>query len=493
LKTNDIGPTLRQRREAKGGSSSKRLISEYKTIMALTLKIENQTSLPDGGPLTMTIQGQRGIDIGRDQHLDWTLPDPSRAISGKHCEVRWRDNAYWLHDTSTNGTFIYGTDIRLNGPHRIRNGDRFVIGDYIVLAILDDERAELRANTASAVKPSYDEIWNAVGDVAPAINPKQLKLHREVRPAKADFLDWAVDVPSSRPASPAPRPQVSPSRPADHVSPARVSGKPPPAWPEVDAMPTPRPAAWPIEAPKDVWGSQAPGLEGGGRVSTETSPPPAEDTSARADPDRSPPVGRPRSTSNRDLGTDHLVRAFARGAGLPANALSGREPSQLAEDIGQLIRILTENVRDMLQGRQQSKRQARSSDQTTMEALNNNPLKFAPTPEDALRIMFGPPTPTYLDARRAFAQGFDNLKTHQIKTYSAMQHALDAMLAEFDPRAIEKISQWRSAFDLFESRKARLWELYVARWNARAEGGENALLNAFMNHFIEHYDHDTKR
>ena len=50
--------------------------------MPLTLTIENQTALPDGGPLSVTTAGGRGLDIGRDQHLDWALPDPSRAISG---------------------------------------------------------------------------------------------------------------------------------------------------------------------------------------------------------------------------------------------------------------------------------------------------------------------------------------------------------------------------------------------------------------------------
>jgi predicted component of type VI protein secretion system len=44
--------------------------------MGLKLTIENQTSLPDGGPLSVSIEGKRGIDIGRDQYLDWTLPDP---------------------------------------------------------------------------------------------------------------------------------------------------------------------------------------------------------------------------------------------------------------------------------------------------------------------------------------------------------------------------------------------------------------------------------
>ena len=46
--------------------------------MTLRLSIENMDRLPDGGPLRVEVKG-RGLDIGRDAHLDWTLPDPSRT------------------------------------------------------------------------------------------------------------------------------------------------------------------------------------------------------------------------------------------------------------------------------------------------------------------------------------------------------------------------------------------------------------------------------
>ncbi len=48
--------------------------------MTLTLHIENETSLADGGPLSVSIKGKRGLDIGRDPYLDWTLPDPTALI-----------------------------------------------------------------------------------------------------------------------------------------------------------------------------------------------------------------------------------------------------------------------------------------------------------------------------------------------------------------------------------------------------------------------------
>ena len=73
--------------------------------MTLRLSIENVDRLPDGGPIRIEVKG-RGLDVGRDSHLDWTLPDPGRSISGKHCEIRYRDGGYWVHDVSTNGTFV---------------------------------------------------------------------------------------------------------------------------------------------------------------------------------------------------------------------------------------------------------------------------------------------------------------------------------------------------------------------------------------------------
>ena len=107
--------------------------------MVLRFNIENEPNLPDGGPVSFTVTGRRSVDIGRDRHLDWTLPDPARTISGKHCEVHFRDGGYWLHDVSTNGTFLNGADQRMRGPHRLRDGDRLTIGHYIIGVSLENE------------------------------------------------------------------------------------------------------------------------------------------------------------------------------------------------------------------------------------------------------------------------------------------------------------------------------------------------------------------
>src|SRR5437762_4147518 len=127
--------------------------------MPLNLRIETETSLPDGGPLGISVTGRRNIDIGRDSHLDWTLPDPTRFISSKHAEIRYKDGGYWLHDVSTNGTFLNGGDHRMQAPHRLRNGDRFTIGHYIIAVALDGDLAEAGPPPMAHQPAGYQELW----------------------------------------------------------------------------------------------------------------------------------------------------------------------------------------------------------------------------------------------------------------------------------------------------------------------------------------------
>ena len=184
-----------------------------------------------------------------------------------------------------------------------------------------------------------------------------------------------------------------------------------------------------------------------------------------------------------------FAQLVARGAGLPEDIFAGRDAGELAEQLGRLLKLATDNMKQLLEARQQAKRLARSPNQTTVQAINNNPLKFAPSAEDALRIMFGVQGPSYLDAERAFAQGFDDLKKHQIKTYAAMQRAVTLLMKDVDPAAIEAgAGTDRGLVAIVGSRKARLWVVYVARWKARLARHDNGILETFMDYFARCYE-----
>jgi len=154
--------------------------------MALRFTIENVPNLPDGGPISFTVSGKRSVDIGRDQHLDWTLPDPTRFISGKHCEIHYRNDAYWLHDVSTNGTFLNGSDQRMRSPHELKNGDRLAIGQYIVGVSLEsgspaisDRNLAVSSGLISQQHAAYPELWASDKDAPPPIDRKQIKMAKE--------------------------------------------------------------------------------------------------------------------------------------------------------------------------------------------------------------------------------------------------------------------------------------------------------------------------
>ncbi len=239
-------------------------------------------------------------------------------------------------------------------------------------------------------------------------------------PVRPDFLDWAADVPV-----PIAKPAASPTAPrrSARSEPAVLNvqrdswadGPPPPPAPQPEIIPMPMPRR------SDAGEARRP------RVVAEIDPPASSPVSAKlvADGDA----------------TAKFAQLVARGAGLPQDAFAGRDPGELAEQLGRLLKLATDNVRQLLEARQQAKRLARSPNQTTVQAVDNNPLKLTPTAEDALRIMFGAQGRSYLDVEAAFAQAFNDLKRHQIKTYTAMQRAVTLLMEDVDPTAIEAASQ----------------------------------------------------
>jgi len=456
--------------------------------MGLTLTIENETSLPDGGPLSVRVTGKRGLDIGRDSHLDWTLPDPTRYISSKHCEIRYRDGGYWLYDVSSNGTFLNGSDGRLKAPHQLRHGDRLTIGQYIVAVALDGEEAVQREPIRQQQHTSYQELWTSADDAAPPVDRNLLRPAASHAPVRPDFLDWAVDVPGAgepgfvpAPARPAPNRQDD----MDWASgPARQAPPPEPG----PAMPAPRRPVWVSSEPSGAWGGSA-----SAAGTLDSAPAPLSPEAASPEP-RQPVASAASRAQPAELppASADFVRLVAEGAGLPEQVFA-QDPTRLAEQLGMLVRLVAENTRQLLNARLQAKRLARMSAQTTIEALNNNPLKFSPTTEDALRIMFGPPTASYLDARKALEEAYNDIKEHQVRTYSAMQQALVMMVEDLDPQAIEETAGAGGLSGVIGSRKSRMWDTYSERWKAKTRGQEDGILGVFMQYFAECYDRGAPR
>ena len=445
--------------------------------MPLRLTIENVDRLPDGGPVRVQVEG-RGLDIGRDQHLDWTLPDPSRLVSSKHCEIRFRDDNYWLHDVSTNGTFVNGAQFRLEAPHLLRSGDRLTIGQYIIAVEIEGRGASQQPYAPSAAQEGVADLWGGGGEVAEPEDRRDFMPER-ARKAAPDFLDFASGVaPAEFPSPPSPAPAVDFGLPAGGAEDDWLRGRKAPV-PVVETAdltaPSPRRPAPPRAS---AFEGQAPTPAPVAASVVETAPPPRrEDSPAPSFAGGSPAIS-----------ADLLAR-IVRAAGIPERAIAGRDPLEVADDIGGALRLMALNLAQMLSSRSETKSLMRSSSRTMIQAIENNPLKFTATPEEALAIMLGPPTRNYLNAKTTVERSFADLKAHQMQTYGAMQGALEALFEDLAPEKIDaSVEADRGLGGLVGSRKAKLWDIYAERWRAKTKRSDGRLSEAFLALFAESYD-----
>jgi type VI secretion system protein ImpI len=439
--------------------------------MTITLRIDNFDALPDGGPLSYRAS-ERGFEIGREGR-DWTLPDPNMFISGRHCEIRFENGGYWLYDVSRNGTYLNGSQQRVKSPYLLADGDRLKIGQYLVGVSVEAGAATDDAFDAPVVQKGSDNIWDTGGPAPPPISRRELMPPQKRGQRSVDFIERHLSMPSVQGAEAFDSPPARAAPSADPFAPPPVSRESPfGASSEMPRLPPEPPAA----------GRPSPFDSG---ASESFAPPPATPQPQRP-AGLAPPVSPPPSIASG--GAEAILRGIAAGAGVSPNVFLQRDQSDIAAEIGAVLRVMVEELAILLKARAAAKLMAKSGNRTMISAVDNNPLKFVPRPEEVLEIMFTRRA-GYLDARRSVDEAFQDLKTHEFATYAAMQKALARLLEDISPEAVEK----KVASSAFSSRKARAWETFVATWEAKEKPHENGMLDVFLEYFSDAYGSASKK
>lgn len=455
--------------------------------VAITLRIDNMDRLEDGGPLEFTA-GNRGFDVGRDQHLDWTLPDPNRIISSQHCRVTFENGTYLLHDVSRNGTFVNGAQSRVRSPYRLADGDRLQIGHYLISVSIAGAGSEAAAPRYEAppegfAPPEDGDIWSTGQAVPEAVDRKWFtEEQRRARGQRApDVLQNFVELPRFV----APGGGGGPAFPPGAESPFGGAGESPFGSGESPFGGSgPAPVGGPLGAQlRNVPGSQI----------TDRSPtgslPPDFNRAAPFPPARMPDPGLRSAGMPAGNAGGNFIAAFCAAAGIAPETMAQRNPEELAGELGTILRIVSEQLGTLLKARAAAKLMTKSANRTMVGPANNNALKFAPSAQEALAIMFERRRSGYLDATASIQEGFEDIKSHEFATYAAMQKALARLMEDLSPDQIEE----KAGGGAFGTRKARAWDIYVERWKAKTEHYENGILDLFLEYFRNAYDTAGKR
>jgi type VI secretion system protein len=426
--------------------------------------------------------------VGRGADNDWTLPDPEKHLSSRHCIIEKRDNRYVIIDVSRNGVFLNGAEYALgNGSFAdLADGDLILIGGYQLQAEIEADSG-LQAAPPQAgggfagfpIEPDYERLGNPFavqhppGSLPPPSSNDPLFPPASAEPGRARF----------------PLPNLDP---APYEAPRRPAGGPDPN--HVPAMNTffraPEPQA-PLIPPD--WNPLAPDA-------AETPVEPANMLPV-ASPEPSP-VSIPMKQVTADAASPQagaaagiqFLRAFLEGAGLPPVHLSTHDAAEGLRNYGQIFRELVSGIRELLAVRTLTKSEFHI-DQTVIRPSDNNPLKFSVDLEQALSALLLPQRSGFAEPLPAIRQAVADLKSHELSVIAGMQKSVTKLLESLSPEEVERRIEAAGllASLLPAARKARYWEAYETVYHEVADEFREDVQNGFRQAFAEAYFEQVKK
>ncbi|MGE5152924.1 MAG: type VI secretion system-associated FHA domain protein TagH [Bdellovibrio bacteriovorus] len=504
--------------------------------MVLRLEVLRYRGLPPEQPLGLAHRGG-ACTLGRSPDNDLALVDPERLVSSHHADIEMRGDGVWIIDRSTNGTFLNGSPERLPAgqPVELHTGDTLAVGPYEIAVAIDQDQ-DLAAPDPFAL--DQEPLPGMVGP-GPAPDIMELLGGSGGEPPGADRVPVADPFADARPldpflAGPAPQedgPRAAEPRPTpvEHVFFRPPESQPipegydllrdelpiAPATPNWEPAPAEGPEPGPeSEPPVMPPGSAAPGAATDWRLdlspaeeSDRPPPPPVIPTPGPAGPrpglgeslaPEVPPeprseVSEPPPRTGPQSPPGDLLAAFLAGLGT-GEPDQVKDPAALLRDSGALLRALTAGLAATLMARAQFKSELRLG-VTTIRRAENNPFKFSVSPDEALERLLLRPNPAYLAPLDAARGAFADIQAHEMAMIAGLRAALRALLARFEPSALEARLSSASGLDrlLPMARKSRYWDLFTQTYGQVAADATEDFMQLFGEAFTRAYEDQILR
>ncbi len=214
-------------------------------------------------------------------------------------------------------------------------------------------------------------------------------------------------------------------------------------------------------------------------------PSPPKKTAPKSSP--APAPARPPTVSSDP--DQRLLAQFLEAAGIKPEAIAGQSPTEVLQGSAKLLRVMVSGLMELLRERSHMKDTFRLP-QTVMQATQNNPLKFSPTVDEALRYLLNDRGEgAYLSADDAVRAAFRDVRQHEQALVKAMLQAVQDYVERFDPEEL------KSRFDkglkrgglLSSANKLKYWELYEESYPALTQREEGGPPQLFTEEFARAY------
>jgi type VI secretion system protein len=205
---------------------------------------------------------------------------------------------------------------------------------------------------------------------------------------------------------------------------------------------------------------------------------------------RSEPVeARPRrSADNSPHEASSGLEAFCRGAGIDPSGLPADAQNALLTLAGQMLREVVLGLMESLKGRADVKSRLQLS-QTGIHPIENNPLKFSASVDEAISKLLATHGSRYLGPVEAIRQSFADLRMHQVALTAAIQGAMDEFMTRIEPGELqERFDRGLKRGSLLgAANKSKYWELYMEFYQALNQRNEQGLPSIFAEELARTY------
>jgi type VI secretion system protein len=431
--------------------------------MTLRLSVVSEHGIRLGAQSTKVF-GVHGGTIGRSTDNAWILPDPDRYLSGKHIRIDFRSGSYVLVDTSSNGTYVNGSQVPLGKYHDyvLKDGDYLRLGEYELLVTIDksndfppDEAAIVaydgQPGAAAAVKKSTANDLGADLDLSSLLEPSNSVAH---------------GVPARNAYGQAVGAMREPARPAE-APPAEGGGTP---W---HMMTRP----FKVDAKADAGAVLAAAVAAGA-----VQPAAAANLRPQA-PTLSPPPGPALYEGDFDLG----LATFCRGAGIDPRTITSEARNGALQLAGQLLREAVLGLLDLNQSRNEFRNRFRMPPPQAVEGPES-PLNFSHGVDEAL-VRLLTTSSTRSGSVEALRDNFKELKAQNAASLAASRAAFEEFIGRVDPKELEERFERSTKRGVFgQQNKSKYWELYAEMFAGLTQRPPDGFPHVYTEAFAKAYE-----
>jgi type VI secretion system protein ImpI len=417
-------------------------------MQTLTLAVLGRQAAQFGSRSQKTFP-EGGGSIGRSEDCDWVLGAP--GVSRVHAMVRCLNGIYFIEDRSTNGMLLNGAPLARGEPAALKDGDRLQIDTFEISVQVQAQGlvAEAPAAPAPAIAPAPlpagDPLDFGLSDLLSPARPPAAAAGSSLIPDAAaiggdldplSFLDAPYATPAPEPASPQPEPVPSwnhTAGTADHFRPPVT---------DVQRQAHVLPENWDL-----TMGDFAPKVE----------------------------------------------PAAPGAAPLPAAPLAAAAPAAgaMPAELQQILLIVADGVMDVLRARAEIKNTFRLP-VTIIQRSENNPLKFAPTADEAVQRILAPTGPAFLSGSAAFQDAFEDIRCHQMAMLAGVRAAFESLLVHFNPDRFEHEADGGAKRAAFGG-KGRYWDRYREHFEELMGNPDECFRRLFGDEFARAYEEQLVR